>query len=576
MRRHHFGYLAGALLLAGLLVAVRGRAPAAETSFADTWKVEILEPQAEITPFLVRLKEQGGKLEGEVLSSPLLGKATISRLRQADGGGLRLTIDAGGRSFAFVVRPPRGEATPKKLFGSVAVSGQHQYAVLERTDAKEIARNQAFVQNPAARDLVTALRKQGKERVAAYKELADKSGDSVSLATAARNALLQSLVGIDAPEAELRSAAQQLVKGVPAEYGPEMKTHAELDASRALIAKAPGLALDYARQVEKALPKDAPPAEQAAVLKVLVAALHKDGKKGEELQNATARLDKVNAELDEEFKKTAIPFQVKPYAGKAKSDRLVLVELFTGSQCPPCVAADVAFDAAVETYKAGEVAFLEYHEHIPGPDPMTNKDSEARAKYYGIQGTPTAYADGKETEALGGPKQTVEQMGQKFGGEASYEKLTGKINDELGSKPEARMELTARLDGDTLTIHAAASDVKKEAKDVHLRLALVEEVVRYPGGNGQRLHHHVVRDMPGGAKGTAVENGSAKVETKVDLGKLRKALADSLADYEKAGNRFSDDSRPLDLKHLRVVAFVQSDDTKAVLQAVQVELGHGK
>ena len=56
--------------------------------------------------------------------------------------------------------------------------------------------------------------------------------------------------------------------------------------------------------------------------------------------SARARADKV-------------PFiAVKPFAGrKGKSDRAVLVELFTGAQCPPCVAADMAFDALPQTYK---------------------------------------------------------------------------------------------------------------------------------------------------------------------------------------------------------------------------------
>ena len=58
---------------------------------------------------------------------------------------------------------------------------------------------------------------------------------------------------------------------------------------------------------------------------------------------------------------------------------MALVELFTGAQCPPCVAADIAFDAeAVKSYKAADVVLLQYHLHIPGPDPLTNADSEKR------------------------------------------------------------------------------------------------------------------------------------------------------------------------------------------------------
>ena len=51
------------------------------------------------------------------------------------------------------------------------------------------------------------------------------------------------------------------------------------------------------------------------------------------------------------------------YAGrKGKSDRVVLVELFTGAQCPPCVTADLAFDALDKTYKPDDVV-------LPGVPP---------------------------------------------------------------------------------------------------------------------------------------------------------------------------------------------------------------
>ena len=50
-----------------------------------------------------------------------------------------------------------------------------------------------------------------------------------------------------------------------------------------------------------------------------------------------------------------------------------------------------------KTYKPNDVIFLEYHLHIPGPDPLANKDTEEREKYYGkaIEGTPTMFVDGK-------------------------------------------------------------------------------------------------------------------------------------------------------------------------------------
>ena len=100
---------------------------------------------------------------------------------------------------------------------------------------------------------------------------------------------------------------------------------------------------------------------------------------------------------------------------------------------------------------------------------------------------------------------------------------------------------------------------------------LVEELVRWPGSNGQRLHHHVVRGFPGGVKGTALKEATAKQDVIVDLAEVKKGLNDYLAK-----EKFDEDSRPLDLKNLKVVAFIQNDDSKEVLQTAQVDLSQGK
>jgi hypothetical protein len=575
MRRRYLGWLAGALLLAGLLVVTRSLIPAAESPLAANWKLTVLEPGQEVSPFLVQLKEGGGKWEANVLSSPLMGEAKVLNLHVGEDRTVYLVVEAGGQTATFRVRPAGGESRPQKLRGSLALRGRRQFAEWQRTDAREVGRKEAMgAEGTEIDDLKRALRRQDpRDRVAALKELVAQNPDSLSLAYLARSMLLRTLAAGDAAPAELRAAAEQLVKSVPADYGPEMKAAAELTAARALLARAPQEALKYAREADKVSGKgDMSREEQVAVLKVLAAALDKAEPKGNELKEATARLARAEEEQDQEFQKGSIPFKPQPYEGrKGSSDRVVLVELFTGSECPPCVAADVAFDAALETYKPTDVAFLEYHLHIPRPDPLTNKDTLARAEYYRVDSTPVAAIDGKQGPQLGGPREEVKDSdsGQKFGGRVSYDRLTDQINDALEENSAGRLEVKAERSGDTVTIRARASKVSKLAKGVRLRLALAEEVVRYPGGNGQRLHHHVVRAMPGGAEGVAVEDGSASQEVKVDLAGLRKALKAYLAEYEKENGDFRDDSRPLSLEHLKVVALLQDDDNRRVLQAAQ-------
>ena len=59
------------------------------------------------------------------------------------------------------------------------------------------------------------------------------------------------------------------------------------------------------------------------------------------------------------------------------------MELFTGANCPPCVAADLAFDGLQKAYSDKEVVLLQYHMNIPrGPEALTNADSDARFEYY--------------------------------------------------------------------------------------------------------------------------------------------------------------------------------------------------
>ena len=95
------------------------------------------------------------------------------------------------------------------------------------------------------------------------------------------------------------------------------------------------------------------------------------------------------------------PLKVEPYQKTtARSDRAVLAEVFTGAGCPPCVAADLAMDAALERYARKDVVVLMYHQHIPKPDPMANPSTLARAKFYGLRAVPSYSIDGKLAGSL--------------------------------------------------------------------------------------------------------------------------------------------------------------------------------
>ena len=81
---------------------------------------------------------------------------------------------------------------------------------------------------------------------------------------------------------------------------------------------------------------------------------------------------------------------------------------------------------SLTTYKPAEFIGLQYHLHIPGPDPLTNNDSSARQKYYGseVRGTPSTFFNGQSEAGGGGP------MGNS---EAKYDEYRKIIDKSLES-----------------------------------------------------------------------------------------------------------------------------------------------
>ena len=258
------------------------------------------------------------------------------------------------------------------------------------------------------------------------------------------------------------------------------------------------------------------------------------------------------------------------FAGrKAKSDRVVLVELFTGAECPPCIAVDMAFDGLEVAYKPSDAVFLQYHMHIPGPDPLTVPDGLARAEYYGeaIRGTPSIFFSGKPDGTGGGGPNAAK---------TKFDLFTKEIGDVLEKEPGAKVSATAVRKGEELAIDVKVSGVAKPGPKVTLRLALVEERVRYTGGNGLRYHTSVVRAMPGGVKGFAIEKAEFEKTLTVDVEELQKSIDKYLVDFAAKEDEFPNSGRAPAPTKLKLVAFVQDDATKEVLQATAVEVSEGK
>lgn len=354
------------------------------------------------------------------------------------------------------------------------------------------------------------------------------------------------------------------------QYGPAWQTIANVTIANAL-AKHPGQAeqaLKYALEAQQTLDAKASPVREVQVLEAIALAAQQAGKR-DISEPAVAKVAKLDAMLDKEYLAQGLPFKPAAFAGRsADSKRAVVLELFTGAQCPPCVAADLAFDGLLGTYKPTDLVLLQYHVHIPGPDPLTNPDTEARWKYYQkaftkVRGVPTAIVNGKKPTVGGGPRDNAEE---------TYAIYCKSIDPLLETPPGCRLSARAVRAGDRIDIQAAVADLDNPGSDMKLRFVLVEDVVHYGGGNRIRMHHHVVRAMPGGVEGKAVMEKNMQIEAAVDVPELRKSLTSYLDDFVAAKGPFPRLIRPLQMHDLHLIALVQDDTTHEILQAVQVEV----
>jgi len=202
---------------------------------------------------------------------------------------------------------------------------------------------------------------------------------------------------------------------------------------------------------------------------------------------------------------------------------------------------------------------------VPGPDPLTSPEGMERAiRLYGERlSAPSVQVNGKSVGRGGG---AVADAGKK------YTELTEAINAELEKAPTAKIALTTAKDEKGVKVTAKVTDLEKPGDKITLRFAVTEEMVRYPGGNGVRFHHHVVRAMPGGVKGFALTKKEQEQAVVISADEIRKELTKSLDEFVKEQAEFLTPDRPLALKNLKVVAFIQDDATNEVLNAVQIDL----
>jgi len=270
---------------------------------------------------------------------------------------------------------------------------------------------------------------------------------------------------------------------------------------------------------------------------------------------------KINAktegfEASLEAKRRALPYHPEPF--KAPADwkgKAVLAELFTGSECPPCVGADLGFDGLLEVYDAKYLAVLEYHLPIPGPDPMMNPATKKRQDYYGVRSTPSTFFDG-ESKFGGGAARTAS--------EKKFKEYSGEINARLAEGAQIVLTVATERSGDLVKVNYGFDQALPNAD---YNLTLVQKEVMYKGGNGILYHKMAVRDF------LTVDPSAAEKQTTLNLGELEKAAARYLDDFEKVQKfTFKEKRFTIERAKLAVIFFVQNKETKKVYNAVVADV----
>ena len=233
------------------------------------------------------------------------------------------------------------------------------------------------------------------------------------------------------------------------------------------------------------------------------------------------------------------------------------------------MGAGLAFDAALERFTRQDFVVLNFHVHIPQPDPMVNPAAVKRREFYGVSSSPSYFFDG-DPDGGGGSADNATSI---------FETKVGPtIEKHLAEQPGARIKLQATSTGSTVRVKADVSKVSSTSDKLRLQIALAEDVVTYSGENGERFHPMVVRSMALDAKseqGFSLEAGKrGTFRYTFDVAKAVAEAKAHLEDFEtverKGEYRFRRKMHEI-TGGLVVVAFVQDEATKKVLQAVYLK-----
>jgi hypothetical protein len=221
--------------------------------------------------------------------------------------------------------------------------------------------------------------------------------------------------------------------------------------------------------------------------------------------------------------------------------RTTVLEQFTSSTCGPCANLNVTFAPMLTSlstnHQGSNYAAVKYHMNWPSPgnDPSYNPDGVTRKNYYGVTGIPDLYLDGGP---MAGTSASVMQAGQ--------------------AKPAfVSLSAQASVSGNQVTVNTTVTPYADFSGTHKLHIAVTENSYDYPASTtSQDQFHYVMRKMLPNAQGTTL--------APLAVGQSQSNTASYT--FTVGGPAQGNYNLWTNMQNLTVVAFVQNNSTKEVLQ----------
>lgn len=230
----------------------------------------------------------------------------------------------------------------------------------------------------------------------------------------------------------------------------------------------------------------------------------------------------------------------------ADSPRKVLVEEATNTSCGPCAAQNPSFQKWIRNNFDVVIPVI-YHAWWPGPnDPFFLEDqtmNRGRIQYYGIdqQGVPSVRVNGQ---------MATPTSGWYAGAAGDIDALTNELKKYKNTTSPITLIVAEQRNGSQSNVSVTVQTTQA-LTGLKLRVAVIEYFIHYdqpPGSNGEKDFSWVARKMLPDYKGTTINISSGSSQTF--------NFSYSIKTNWNANNIY-------------IVAWVQNDQTKEVLQAGQ-------